>query len=99
VEDGIRVQNKNIFAAACTNACIVAPSKTEILLVLHNADLRIVVANKFNGIVNGTVVRDYDFEVRRMRPIVNRTQAITDYPEIVPTDNYDREFHQFDFRA
>jgi hypothetical protein len=33
-----------------------------------------------------------------MGTIVNRTQAISDNPEIIPTDNDDGEFHRCDFR-
>jgi hypothetical protein len=89
MDDSVRVQNKNIFAAACADTGIVSSRKTKIFLVLHHANLRIVIANKFNGVVNGPVIRDYYFEVRLMGSIVNGTQAVSDYPKVIPANNDD----------
>src|SRR5882757_214573 len=48
VNDSVRIQNKNIFAVTCANTCVISASKAEILLVLHDPDLRIPIAHKFN---------------------------------------------------
>lgn len=62
-------------------------------MILDDPHRRIVSANEFNRIVYRAVIRDYDLEIDMMRTLMDRTQAVPYHPQVIPTDNYDRKFH------
>src|SRR5712664_3129980 len=97
MNDRVRIQDEDVFAAARANAGIIAPGKTKILLVLNNSYFRIVLSNELDGAVDRAVIRHDDLEVFRVSALVNRAQAIANHAEVVPANNYDGEFHRFRF--
>ena len=82
--DCVRVQNQDVSAAGLSDSLIVCPSKPNVAIVLNQLYFRELITNRTNGIVNGVIINNDNFNANVLRSRPDAVQGLNqEFPDIV----------------
>ena len=89
MDDGVRIQDEDIFATARLDRYIVPLREPQIHPIFDQSNLRKFFADELDGSISRSIVRNDDLKIRRMGAGIDGSQAVRDDFEVVPTQDND----------